>query len=287
MRITYALAWRTCKDALRRTDKVEAKGQSQIYENRFLPRCLQLTPNFPRRLNTPHAKTCRMSTRQLRRAAERKAAKQNRTEINRANSQHSTGPRTAEGKAASSQNAFKHGLYSKDLIMRGEDPAQLDALKADLRREHQPANTTEEILVNEMAEQFWRIRRYRTRETDLLLINEPADAVPALLRVLPIIQRFMTAAERGFHKALTTLRQLQKDRGFVPHFSQVAEDKADEPAVLSEAKTPEKGSVPQNTQKYSAAAEARWAEAVTYHGADPNDTELRDLMAADEDQFGA
>jgi hypothetical protein len=241
-----------------------------------------------------------MSTRQLRRAAERKAAKQNRTETNRANAQHSTGPRSTEGKAASSRNAFKHGLYSKDLIVRGEDPAQLDALKADLRREHQPANTTEEILVNEMAEQFWRIRRYRTRETDLLLINEPADAVPALLRILPIIQRFMTAAERGFHKALTTLRQLQKDRGFVPHFSQVAEDKADEPAVLSEAKTPEKepavlseaktpekGSVPQNTQKYSAAAEARWAEAVTYHGADPNDTELRDLMAADEDHFGA
>ena len=65
----------------------------------------------------------------------------------------------------------------------------------------------------------------------------------------------MTAAERGFHKALTALRQLQKDRW---HRSQ-------------------------HTQQYSAVAEARWAEAVMYDGADPNDTELRDLMAADED----
>ena len=44
----------------------------------------------------------------------------------------STGPRTAEGKAASSQNSFKHGLYSKQLVIQGEDPAELDALKADL-----------------------------------------------------------------------------------------------------------------------------------------------------------
>jgi len=29
----------------------------------------------------------------------------------------------------------------------------------------------------------------------------------------------MSAAERGFHKSLSTLRQLQKNRGFVPHFS--------------------------------------------------------------------
>jgi hypothetical protein len=38
-----------------------------------------------------------------------------------------------------------------------ENPAELDALKADLHAEHQPTNTTEDILVNEMAEQYWRI----------------------------------------------------------------------------------------------------------------------------------
>jgi hypothetical protein len=30
----------------------------------------------------------------------------------------------------------------------------------------------------------------------------------------------MSSAERGFHKALSTLRQLQKDRGFVPQSDQ-------------------------------------------------------------------
>ena len=72
-----------------------------------------------------------------------------RAEVNRANSQHSTGPTSSIGRARSAQNSFKHGLYSQDLIIQGEDPEKFDELRADLRREHQPANTTEEILVDE------------------------------------------------------------------------------------------------------------------------------------------
>ena len=150
-----------------------------------------------------------------------KNSQRTRAEINRANSQHSTGPKTAEGKAASSENSFKHGLYSSQLVIPGEDPAALDALKADLRAEHQPANTTEELLVNEIAEHFWRIRRYRRMEAaSLALPNEVL--VVALMEYLPLYQRFMSASERGLHKSLTALRQLQKDRGFVPHIANQA-----------------------------------------------------------------
>jgi len=135
-----------------------------------------------------------------------------RAAINRANSQHSTGPRTAEGKSAASQNAFKHGLYSKQLILPGEDPTELDALRADLRREHQPATTTEDILVNELAEHYWRLRRMRKFEARAM----SADNFETGLAILPIIQRTMASAERGFHKALKTLTDLQRQRGFVP-----------------------------------------------------------------------
>ena len=75
-----------------------------------------------------------------------------RADVNRANSQHSTGPTSARGKARSAQNSFKYGLYSQELIIQGEDPAEFDHLRATLRDEHQPANTTEEILVDELAQ---------------------------------------------------------------------------------------------------------------------------------------
>jgi hypothetical protein len=123
---------------------------------------------------------------------------------NRANAQHSTGPLTAAGKAASSQNNFKHGLYSKQVVVQGEDPAELDALKADLRAEHQPANTTEELLVNEMAEQYWRLQRARRIEAHLF-----ADGAPIITQ-MNAVTRLMSSAERGFYKALKTLRELQK-----------------------------------------------------------------------------
>ena|SRR5579885_3272901 len=129
---------------------------------------------------------------------------------NRANAQKSTGPATPEGKTRSSRNSFKHGLYSKQLVVGAEEAAALDELKSNLRAEHQPVNETEGILVNELAEQFWRLRRARAYEARLL------DSSEVLIPHLNLVQRMMSSAERGFHKALTALRRLQKDRGFVP-----------------------------------------------------------------------
>src|SRR5581483_11383264 len=84
---------------------------------------------------------------------------QRRAEINRANSQHSTGPRSPEGKLASSRNSLKHGLASGQMIIPGEDTAAFEALLHDLLEEHQPANPTEELLVNELAQSHWLTQR--------------------------------------------------------------------------------------------------------------------------------
>ncbi len=159
-------------------------------------------------------------SRQQRRAAERAAQKnqnravaagntpisQARLEANRANAQLSSGPRTAEGKAASRENSFKHGLYSRQLIVGNEDPAQLDALKASLFAEHQPATETEALLVQEMAEHYWRMKRYRCLETAFLNMERPQP------REAETAQRMHGRCERSFYKSLNTLRELQKAR---------------------------------------------------------------------------
>jgi hypothetical protein len=153
---------------------------------------------------------------------------------NQANSQNSTGPKSSEGRAQSSRNSFKHGLYAKDLVLPGENPAELDQLRLSFRAEHQPANTTEEVLVNELAEHFWRLRRMRERET---VAMQPENLASWLeLGLLALVQRTMASAERGFHRALTDLRRLQKDRGFIPQPSTTPKEE-------------EIGFVPQNSQE--------------------------------------
>lgn len=129
-----------------------------------------------------------------------------RAEVNRANAQHSTGPRTPTGKLASSRNSLKHGLASGTLIIPGEDPAAFDSLLESFLAEHQPAGTTEEMLIHEMAQSFWLAQRA------LRFQNECFTADGVNEKRLSLFLRYHTTHERAFHKALNTLIRLQKDR---------------------------------------------------------------------------
>ena len=63
---------------------------------------------------------------------------------NRANAQHSTGPTTETGRAASSQNHTIHGLARHNgtfKLLASEDPHGFEALRVALAAEHLP--TTE------------------------------------------------------------------------------------------------------------------------------------------------
>ncbi len=135
-----------------------------------------------------------------------------RPESNRRNAQLSTGPRTTEGKRRSSQNAFRHGLYSKQLVTPGECAAELDELRATLRREHAPASTIEEILVDDLAQHFWRLRRFREMEAR---VWQP-DSNLFTPATLALLARHLASAERSFFRTLAALTKLQQARGFVP-----------------------------------------------------------------------
>jgi len=74
---------------------------------------------------------------------------------NQANAQHSTGPRTEEGKAASSHNNFRYGFTGAFLILPWEKQEEFESLLAGLREEHQPSTTTEAALVDKMAQSLW------------------------------------------------------------------------------------------------------------------------------------
>ena len=75
------------------------------------------------------------------------------------NALKSTGPRSDEGKAVSRQNALKHGVLSENVATEREDPKKYDALLNHLLAEHEPETATETLLVERLANLFWRERR--------------------------------------------------------------------------------------------------------------------------------
>ena len=106
---------------------------------------------------------------------------------NRENAKKCTGPKTPEGKAKVSHNAVKHGLCTRDLILRRadspEDAAEFEALLAELEEQYGAESAVEQALVESVASCLWRRRRAlrfeaaaMARQLDAARANEAMDA---------------------------------------------------------------------------------------------------------------
>jgi hypothetical protein len=80
-------------------------------------------------------------------------------DANRENAKKSTGPRTAEGKAASSRNRLLHGLRANKHILVDENPEDFLILLHDHLDRFQPIGDGEEKLVLRIAAAQWRLDR--------------------------------------------------------------------------------------------------------------------------------
>ena len=124
---------------------------------------------------------------------------------NQANAQKSTGPVTAAGKAASSQNRRTYGFTGKFGIMPGEDPQEFVALVDALVDEHKPETVTENILVEKMAQHFWTAQRaMRLQDMSFGNVDHP--------HALALYLRYQTTHDRAFHKCLSDLLKLRAER---------------------------------------------------------------------------
>jgi hypothetical protein len=129
---------------------------------------------------------------------------------NRANSQLSTGPRTEEGKAASSRNHTSHGLtYNGGMfvLLPWENAKEYDQLVVDLKSEHRPMSRTEMILVERMAQHHWLRNR-----AGLLQGNCFADDGSIDEKRLALYLRYQTTHERAFHSCLNDLLKLRAEK---------------------------------------------------------------------------
>ena len=132
-----------------------------------------------------------------------------RAAINRANSEHSTGPRTAAGKQRSSQNALRHGLTARTAVIPSEDQAAYDHHCLQFQNEYQPASTTETQLVQQLADTSWRLNRIPILEATLIAeVPTPQSLVPHLAA----LGLHSARLSRQFERTLDQLREIQSDR---------------------------------------------------------------------------
>ena len=150
---------------------------------------------------------------------------------NQENAQHSTGPRTTEGKQRSSQNAIKHGLCALDPLIPGEDPEAFQQHFCEIELDLQPATAIESNLVEQIADVSWRLKRLSRIEAAVITAFYDATAEQSLnqgndtdqllgkalahhdrLDALNRLSRYEAQLSRRYHRALKEFRDLRKER---------------------------------------------------------------------------
>jgi hypothetical protein len=127
---------------------------------------------------------------------------------NRANSQSSTGPKTADGKLRVSDNAIQSGLFSKRNCVAPADAPEYEALRAGLWATFNPQNPAEELFVSEIVRAAWRLQRCAQTEESLLDLNEEAK----ISAIQTSVDRARTQASGVLNRNMEQLRKLQTER---------------------------------------------------------------------------
>jgi hypothetical protein len=136
---------------------------------------------------------------------------QRRQEANQANARLSTGPQTPEGKARSSQNARKHGLSAREVVIAPQDREEFEDFLAAHQDDLQPQGILEQDLFNQLVLAAWNLQRISRLEAGLAQDGDPltTDSAEAAVQRLA---RYHTRAERTFYRSLRELRALQTNR---------------------------------------------------------------------------
>jgi hypothetical protein len=133
---------------------------------------------------------------------------QRKIEANRGNAKKSTGPKTSCGKAMSSWNSTRHGLLSKGLpAIDGQGKEQFTLMLTSLQQDLEPVGTLEEVLVEKIAQEYWRLSVAAWHEKQHL-----AQEFPFMSQAIDRILRYQTTINRQLFQAMNQLERLQRLR---------------------------------------------------------------------------
>jgi len=189
---------------------------------------------------------------------------------NRRNAAHSTGPCSVQGKATSSRNSLKTGIYAESAIIRGEEEKDLKLLIAEYFSRFQPATPEDRALLDTLVHCESLLRRFRRIEAEIFEYkfsrldywandDEPdphtnaGEVFDAMDATFSRLQRRITETERSFLRTLHELERRQAESQSHPAAPPPARPKpvtSVAPPLAPEAKPI--GFVPQNTPALAA-----------------------------------
>ena len=147
----------------------------------------------------------------------------------RENGALSRGPKTAEGKRRSSQNAVRHGILARTIVLDEEDEEAFKAFVRALQKEMAPRTENEAAMIETAAASRWRLMRVWAMEREALRLEmgkydeaEHAPAERATLafrslseetRMLDVLHRYEVRYNRQY---IGALREFVALRGKAP-----------------------------------------------------------------------
>lgn len=149
-----------------------------------------------------------------------------KNQANRKNAQQSTGPKTAGGKNIAKRNAFKHGFYTRELILTDEQVEELQQLREHLRSEFRPTTPLQELAFEEIVCCAWRCRMaIRLEMTRVIAFEKMEDRVEPELALATgtalELEHWYGAGRQELRAATSFLKSLRE--GYL-HLGRIPED---------------------------------------------------------------
>ncbi len=142
-----------------------------------------------------------------------------KTRSNRENSLKSTGPRSDAGRATSSRNAVKHGLFVEDLTrhLSAEQLERYQSFVAGIVDDLHPVGDLESHLAQRVADIQFRLHLLRTAEFKIYLgAAIPNDTMEGCLmksgNPIGLASLYDQRFQRSFSKTMEELRRVQQAR---------------------------------------------------------------------------
>jgi hypothetical protein len=139
----------------------------------------------------------------------RRPISEKKLQANRENAKKSTGPKTSAGKLAVRRNALKHGLRSDMLSVRPDECIKrFNDLLSSIKTTVAPKTVQEEILLEQIASSWWKLRRLvQEQGNSLCFISDPGSDCSTLR----LFQRYEGSLSRQLSVRIRRLAQLRRN----------------------------------------------------------------------------